>query len=118
MGKAVSAPDDNDNPEAARLAARIRRLMLISAGTTAVAIGAVLAVIGYRLFTVEGSAPATASAPAQVTATLPRGATVVGTAMAGDRIAVTIHGPDGVEIRTFDARSLQPVGRLRLVSEP
>jgi hypothetical protein len=114
MSKAVSGSDKPFDPEAARLAARIRRLMLISGATTIIAIGAVFAVIGYRVFKAEGSAPAITDA----TVALPKGARVIGTAAVGDRLAVTIQIGDATEIRTFDAKTLRPVGRLRFVTEP
>ena len=94
--------------------ARVRWLMLISGVTTLVAIAAVLGVIGYRLFKAEGSAPAAAD----VTALLPKGARIVATALADERIAVTIEVAGAIEIRTFDARTLKPTGRLRFATEP
>lgn len=109
----MSGSDEPLDPEAAKLAAKVRLLMLVSALTTVVAVGAVLVVIGYRVFKAEGSAVIT-----DVTATLPKGARIISTAAAGDRIAVTIQIADGIEIRTFDSRSLQPAGRLRFASEP
>ena len=61
-------PDDDQplDPAAARMVARVRWLMLISGVTTLVAIAAVIGVIGYRLFNVEGSAvnPVEVTAPA------------------------------------------------------
>jgi hypothetical protein len=111
MSTALS--DEPVDPEAARLAAKVRWLMLISALTTVIAVGAVLAVIGYRVFKAEGSAAAV-----DVTAALPKGARVISTAVADGRIAVTIDTGSGIEVRTFDAKSLQPVGRLRFTSEP
>lgn len=88
-------------------------LMLISALTTVVAVGAVLVVIGYRVFKAGESAPVT-----EVTAMLPKGARIISTAAAGDRIAVTVQIGDGIEIRTFDPKTLQATGRLRFASEP
>ena len=88
-------------------------MMLISGLTTLVAIGAVLTVIGYRLFRSEGSAP-----PAEVTATLPKGARILATAVAADRIVVTVDVGGVIEIRSFDLHSLKPAGRLRFVNEP
>ena len=97
-------------------------MMMISGATTLVAIAAVLVVIGYRLFRSEGSGVGAAGAggtPAEVTATLPKGARVTATAAAGDRIVVTIElAGGGTEIRTFDLRTLQPTGRLRFAPEP
>ena len=109
----MSEPDEPLDPEAQRLAAKVRLLMLISALTTVLAVGAVLVVIGYRVFKAEGSAGVR-----DVTATLPKGARIVSTAAAGDRITVTIQLGDSTEIRTFDAKTLQATGRLRFASEP
>ena len=87
-------------PEQAALFARVRRMMLIAGLTTALAVCAVLVAIGYRLFRAEGSA-ATAT---EVTATLPKGARIVSTAVAGERLVVTLDVGGAVEIRTFDAQ--------------
>ena len=95
------------------MVARVRWLMLISGVTTLVAIAAVLGVIGYRLFKVEGSA-----APVEVTALLPKGAHIIATALSGDRIVVTVEVGGAIEIRTFDAHTLRPSGRLRFATEP
>jgi hypothetical protein len=112
----MSNPDDEPplDPAAARMVARVRWLMLISGVTTMVAIAAVLGVIGYRVFKSEGSAAATTD----VTATLPKGARIVATAVAEDRIVLTVEVGGAVEVRTFDLRSLKPTGRLRFATEP
>jgi len=86
--------------------------MLISGATTLVAIAAVFGVIGYRVFKAEGSAPA------EVTAMLPKGARVIATAIAEDRIAVTVDIGGAIEIRIFDAKTLKPTGRLKFATEP
>jgi hypothetical protein len=88
--------------------------MLISGITTMVAITAVIGVIGYRVFKSEGSA----AAAVDVTALLPKGARIVATAVAEDRIAVTVDVGGAIEIRTFDVKSLNPTGRLRFATEP
>jgi hypothetical protein len=100
-------------PEQAALFARVRRLMLIAGLTTALAVAAVLIAIGYRLFRAEGSAGVT-----DITATLPRGARIVATGIAGDRLVVTLDVGGATELRTFDAHSLKPAGRLKFVGEP
>ena len=100
-------------PEQAALFARVRRMMLIAGLTTALAVAAVLIAIGYRLFRTSESAPAT-----DTTAMLPKGARILSTAVAGDRLVVTLESGGAIEIRTFDARTLRPVGKLRFVSEP
>src|SRR5881397_2001141 len=102
-------------PEQAALFARVRRMMLIAGLTTAVAIGAMLIAIGYRLFRTEGSVTTAAT---EITATLPKGARIVSTAVAGDRLVVTLDIGGATEIRTFDAHTLKPIGRLKFVSEP
>jgi hypothetical protein len=110
----MTEPDAPEpTPEQAALFARVRRLMLIAGLTTALAVAAVLIAVGYRLFRTEGSAVAS-----DITTTLPKGARIVSTGVAGDRLVVTLDIGGSVEIRTFDARTLKPTGRLRFASEP
>jgi hypothetical protein len=112
MSNSLSGCEEPD-PEATRLAAKVRLLMLVSALTTVLAVGAVLVVIGYRVFRAEGSAAIT-----DVTTTLPQGARIISTMAAGDRITLTIQIGESIEIRTFDSKTLQPAGRLRFRNEP
>ena len=100
-------------PEQAALFARVRRMMLITGLTTALAVAAILIAIGYRLFRAEGSIPA-----AETIATLPKGARIVATAVAGDRLIVTLDIHGATEIRTYDSRTLKPAGRLSFAPEP
>jgi hypothetical protein len=109
----IVAPEPT--PEQATLFARVRRMMLIAGLTTAVAVAAVLIAIGYRLFRTEGSVTVAAT---DVTASLPKGARIVSTGVAGDRLVVTIEVGGLTEIRTFDARTLKPAGRLKFANEP
>lgn len=102
-------------PEQAALIARVRRMMLIAGLTSALAVAVVLIAVGYRLYRGEGSP---AVAVTDVTATLPKGARIVSTAVAGERLVVTLDTAGVIEIRTFDAKSLKPTGKLRFVSEP
>ncbi len=99
--------------EQAVLFARVRRMMLIAGLTTALAVAAVLIAIGYRLFRSEGSTVTT-----DATATLPKGARIVSTGVAGDRLMVTLDLGGVTEIRTFDAHTLKPAGRLKFANEP
>ena len=71
--------------------------MLIAGLTSALALAVVLIAIGYRLYRSEGS-PA---APTDITATLPKGARIVSTGVAGDRLVVTVDTAGVTEIRTF-----------------
>src|SRR5260221_1641957 len=88
-------------PEQAALFARVRRMMLIAGLTTALAVAAVLIAIGYRLFRSEGSV-----VTSDITATLPKGARIVATGVAGDRLAVTLDIGGGTGIRPLVARTL------------
>ena len=96
------------------MVAKVRWLMLISGVTTLIAISAVIGVIGYRVFRAEGSVVSVAD----VTALLPKGAKVVSATVAGDRVAVVIDVAGGIEVRTFDLKTLHPVGRLKFATEP
>jgi hypothetical protein len=112
----MSDPDADEkplDPAAARMISRIRLMMVISAATTLFAILAVLGVVSYRLLRSEGSAPVS-----EMTAMLPKGARIVSTAVAEDRIAVTVEVNGVLEVRTFDLRTLKQTGRLRFATEP
>ena len=102
-------------PEQAALLARVRRMMLIAGLTTALAVCAVLIAVGYRLFKSEGRAP---EPTGDVIATLPKGAKIVATGVAGDRLVITLDVGGVTEIRTFDARTLKPAGKLKFANEP
>ena len=111
-----SAQDSAEpDPTQLRFITRMRWMMVISGATTVVAVAAIIGVIGYRLLHYEGSA---ASAPAEVTALIPKGAKVVRTSVAGDRIAVVLDVGGGVEVRTYNIRTLRPAGTLRFATEP
>jgi hypothetical protein len=117
------------DPDATRTLGNIRRLMLFSNLFMVVAIGAVLMVVGYRLFRTEPAPqpppptpaapkPALANIPNDMTLTLPRGARIVQTAVAGDRLVITLEVDGATEIRTFDIRTLRPTGRLMFGTVP
>jgi hypothetical protein len=88
-------------------------MMLIAGLTTALAVAAVLIAIGYRLFRAGESA-----APTDTTAVLPKGARILSTGTAGDRLVVTLDIAGTIEIRTFDAHTLKPAGKLKFANEP
>ena len=91
----------------------MRWLMVISGAATMLGIAVVVSVIGYRVLRSEGR-----GGPAEATVLLPRGGRIVQTAVAGDRIVVTVDVGGAVEIHTFDAATLRPAGRLRFAVEP
>jgi hypothetical protein len=109
----TTAPEPT--PEQTALIARVRRMMLIAGLTSALAVAVVLIAVGYRLYRGEGS-PAGASS--DTIATLPKGARIVSTAVAGERLLLTLDIAGATEIRTFDAKTLKPAGKLKFVSEP
>src|ERR1700755_1708933 len=90
------------SPDQAAMFARVRRMMLIAGATTGIAGAAVLFAVGYRLFKSEGSVSPAATARSEVTAALPKGARIVSTAVAGDRLVVTLDIGGTTQIRTFD----------------
>lgn len=104
-------PDPHPEQTAA-LVAKVRKMMLIAGLTTAIGIGALLVVIGIRLFRSE---PVVATA---TTAMLPKGAKILSTGVAGDRLVVTLDIGGSTEIRTYDARSLKPTGVMKFAIEP
>jgi hypothetical protein len=114
MTEAVVPEPTEPTQEQVALIARVRRMMLIAGLTSAMAVTVVLIAIGYRLYRGEGS-PA---ALTDITATLPKGARITSTGVAGDRLVVTLDMGGATEIRTFDARTLKPAGKLKFVSEP
>jgi hypothetical protein len=109
MSQALSDDEKPLSPEAARAIARVRRLMLIASVTTFIAIGAVLVVIGYRVFHAGGSAPAAAD----VSASLPAGARIVTTSIGEGRLAVVIEINGKTELRLFDLATLKPAGMIK-----
>jgi hypothetical protein len=111
-------PDNDDtkplSPEQASLMVRARWMSMLSVGATLVGISVVLGIVGYRIFRSEGSV----ATPSEIVAMLPKGGRLVGIATTAERVIVTIEVQGATEIRSFDARNLQPAGRLRFVSEP
>lgn len=105
--------DDNEkplDPEAARIVAKVRRLMMMATITTFIAVAAVIAVIGYRVFRGEERA----QSPPAMSAVLPVGAKVLSSAIGDGRLVLTLEVNGAVELLSFDLNTLKPVGRTRL----
>ncbi len=124
VGEAQSDGDEADRhhtaasaaeADADAVAARVRWLMIISGLTTLLAIAAVIGVIGYRVYRVGGSGVA---ATAEGIIVLPKGARVIASTVADDRIVVTLDIAGTTEIRTFDVKTLKETGRIRFATEP
>ena len=110
----AEADEAESNVAAARMVARARWLMIVSGLTTLIALAAVIGVIGYRVFHAGGSAVA----PGETVVALPKGARVTSSAVAGDRIVVTLDIGGAIEMRVFDLKTLRQIGRLRFAAEP
>ncbi len=109
----MSDPNATDQ-QAAQVIARARRLMLTVMGATFLAFAVVLAIIGYRLFrSGERTTPVGA-----VSATLPAGAKVLSSAVGDGHIVLTIEAGGAIELRSFDLKTLKPLGQLRLAPRP
>lgn len=119
------APAPPPDADTAGVIAKVRRLMLISMAVTIIAVGSVFGFIGYRVFKGEGSVAKTAdkvvpvpSAGNEITLSLPRGARVVQSAVAEDRLIITLDVGGRTEVRTFDLKTLQPAGRMTFSTTP
>jgi hypothetical protein len=99
--------------EAAQLVHRARIMMLLAALTTALAIAAVVTVIGYRMFSANATMLTTDDA-----IPLPKGARLISTSASAGRLAVLIELDGANELRTFDIKTLKQTGRLRFTREP
>jgi hypothetical protein len=93
--------------------ARVRWLMLLATLTTALAVAAVIGIIGYRLFGHGGGAATIVNG----TVFLPKGAHVDSTTVAGNRIVVTLDVGGVSQVRIFDLKTLQQTGQLQFATE-
>jgi hypothetical protein len=108
----LSGPLQGAESETAQLVARARTMMVISALTTALAIAAVVTVIGYRMY--GGSF----GAPAEEAFALPKGAHIVSMTSSSGRLALMIDVDGKNELHVFDMKTLKETGRLRFSTEP
>ena len=97
---------------AAQVVARARIIMVISALTTALAIAAVVTVIGYRMYSSAAAVVTDDSIP------LAKGARVISTSASAGRLAVLVEVDGAHEVLTFDIKTLKQTGRLRFPREP
>jgi hypothetical protein len=87
-------------------------MMVIAALTTLLAIAAVVVVIGYRVYGGRGTTIITDSV-----IMLPKGARVVATTVTATAVSVTIEVDGSNEVRIYDRKTMQQVGRLRFGTE-
>ena len=111
------APAADVEPDSitAGIIVRVHWLMIISGLTTLIAIAAVVGVIGYRVFHAGGSG---AAESVDAIVTLPKGARVIASVVAEDRIVITLDIGGLTEIHTFDVKTLKETGRIRFATEP
>jgi hypothetical protein len=113
----MSDPSPVD-PQQAAFIARVRRLMLLTLAGTFLAVAVVVMLIGYRLFRSGESAVSRATPTAPVEATLPAGAKVLSSAVGDGHIVLTVEVNGAIELRSFDLKTLKPLGRLKLAPKP
>jgi hypothetical protein len=92
---------------------RLRRLMLLSTLIMIAGFAVVFGVITYRLSIIGEEV-----GPIAANVSLPKGARVLSTAVAGERLVVTIESDGGTEVRVFDLSTLQQKGRLTFERQP
>ena len=94
---------------------RVRWLMIVSALTTAIALAAVVGVIGYRFFNRGGGG--NADAIVNGTVFLPKGVHIDSTTISEGRIVVTFDLNGATEVRFFDLKTLQQIGQLHFATQ-
>jgi hypothetical protein len=109
----TSSEDTGPAPDLSATVARVRWLMVISALTTAIAIAAVVGVLGYRFFN-RGSIAGTI---VNGTVFMPKGAHIDSTTISEGRIVVTFDLNGATEVRLFDLKTLQLIGQLNFATE-
>ncbi|MFG1464058.1 hypothetical protein V5F77_14285 [Xanthobacter sp. DSM 24535] len=105
-------PQEELTPAQARVLKKVRRFSLVSGLIMMLGVASVFGVIGYRMLRAK------ATKTSDITATLPKGARIVSTAVADRLLVVTLDVGGAVEVRTFDLDTLAPAGRLRFAVEP
>jgi hypothetical protein len=110
--RSLSAAANSSESEASHLVARARVMMVISVLTTLLAIAAVVVVIGYRVYGARGTPTITDGI-----VMLPKGAHVISSTVTASAVAVTIDVAGAQEVRIYDRKNMQQIGRLRFGTE-
>jgi hypothetical protein len=100
--------------DTARLVGRARVMMIISGMTTALAIAAVVTVIGYRMYSGANSI----GPISDEIVPLPKGAKVISTSASAGRVLVLLDVNGATELRSFDVKTMKQMGRIRFANEP
>jgi len=100
--------DDHDeeplDPQVEAIRRKMMRLLMISSGTMMIGLMAVLIAIVYKVTSSTSSVPVAAAIKDIV---LPKNATIVDTALSGDRIMLTLEMPDGsreIQVHSADGK--------------
>lgn len=108
----ADTPDQPLTPEQENMIRKFRRFSSVSMLVMVLGVAAVFGVIGYRMLRTKPAATG------EMTALLPKGARVLAAGVSGDMVVLTLDIGGTVEIRTYDARTLAPAGRVRFAEEP
>lgn len=118
MSERPEAEDEapTDDPAFVRVQARVRLLMAIAIGTLGLGLVAVVVAIGFRVARSGADLPPK-GAPWQSVIEIATKGEVVSTALDGDRVALTIVGPEGRVIEVHHLATGQLIGRTVLLSK-
>lgn len=106
------APDQPLTPEQERVIAKFRRFSSVSMLVMLIGVAAVFGVIAYRALRDKPVATG------EITALLPKGARITSATVSGDLVVLVLSTGGSTEVRTFNARTLTPAGKLRFAEEP
>lgn len=101
------------DPAMQRVQAKLRRLMLVSGVTLGVGMVAVFFAVLWRINNPRGEVAT--GETWQSTIEIPAGAAVVSTDIDGDRLAVTVDGPEGRRILLYHMPTGRPLGTAVLL---
>lgn len=110
--------DDDEKPlDAAqlRLQSKLKKLLMGSTLVMVLGFVAVFAAIFYRVTRTEVK-PAPIDHPIVAELPLPEGARVTATRLDGDRLTVTMEGPEGATILILDVATMKAIRRLDLTT--
>ncbi len=108
------------DPAAARLRAKLVRLLFVSGGIMVLGLVAVFAAIIYKLNAGGEGAPSklSAEAPVEGSVAIPAGRRIVSTALDGDRALLTLVAPDGTtSLLLVDLATGAVLGRYSVAPE-
>ena len=117
----MAGPTDDEreaplDPAIARVQARLKTMMLIAAGTLGIGLIAVFVAIAFRVAKSGQDAPPPGT-PFQTLVEVATPGTVVATDVDGDRLSLTIDGPEGKVIEIHHLPSGKLIGRAVLLSK-